>query len=244
MVSLKTVEDQLKKVGCNFRFLNRAEVKELSHILLDGETIAIGIGGMYEGGYALLCATGSRVLLIDKKPKYLTLKDIRYDMITELDFSRRMLNATINIFTPNKSLKFTAYNQHRMRQLFHHAQEKVMESRMHYMNQGQMHTPGVPDITGGAEPTAFAAFLAANAVGAEPAVASVVPEPVFVPNQARASQNYATHIPLDPPTLTTPPPTSERAAYADMPLIMSGWRRRVYGYHINRAPKPVAPPSS
>jgi len=235
MVSLKTVEDQLKKVGCNFKVLNRAEVRELSHILLEGEKIAVCIGGTYEGGYALLCATNSRVVLVDKKPKYLTLKDIRYDMITELDFSRRMMNATINIHTPNKTLKFTAYNQHRMRQLFHHAQEKVMESRMHFMNQGQIHTPGVPDMLGSNQPAAFAAFLAANAVGAEPAVATVVPEPVFVANQATETLNdYSQHIPLEP--VATPPPTAERTAtdYANMPLIMSGWRRRVYGYHKPR----------
>jgi hypothetical protein len=241
MVSLKTVEEQLKKIGVNFRFLNRAEVRELSHILLENEVIAQCVGGQYEGGYALLAATNSRVLLVDKKPKYLTLKDIRYDMITELDFSRRMMNATINIFTPNKTLKFTAYNQYRMRQLFHHAQEKVMESRMHYMNQGQtgqIHVPGVPDMAS-SQPAAFAAFLAANAVAAEPAVASVIPHPVFMPNQA--VNDYAQHIPLEPPTPQTPPPTSERAAYANMPLIMSGWRRRVYGYHINRTPKPVQP---
>jgi hypothetical protein len=241
MVSLKTVEEQLKKIGVNFRFFNRAEVKELSHVLLDNETIAQCVGGMYEGGYALLAATNSRVLLIDKKPKYLTLKDIRYDMITELDFSSRIMNSTVNIHTPNKTLKFTAYNNYRMRQLFHHAQEKVMESRMHYMNQGQQGQvhPGTPDLMSG-QPAAFAAFLAANAVAAEPATASVVPQPVFVKNQAPA--NYSQHIPLDPPT-PTPPPTSERTDYANMPLIMSGWRRRVYGYHINRSPKPVPTPT-
>ena len=243
MVSLSTVEEQLKKIGANFRFMNRAEVKELSHILLESEVIAQCIGGQYEGGYALLCATNSRILLVDKKPKYLTLKDIRYDMITELDFSRRMMNSTINVHTPNKALKFTGYNQYKMRQLFHYAQEKVMESRMHYMNQGQMHRPGVPDI-GGPESAAFTAFLAANAaIAAEPATASVVSPPRFVPNQARnaneLANSYAEHIPLEPKQ--APPPTEERVtAYANMPLIMSGWRRRVYGYH---RPKPSTPPN-
>jgi hypothetical protein len=245
MVSLSTVEEQLKKIGANFRFMNRAEVKELSHILLEGEVIAQCIGGQYEGGYALLAATNSRVLLVDKKPKYLTLKDIRYDMITELDFSRRMMNATVNIHTPNKTLKFTAYNQYRMRALFHHAQEKVMESRMHYMNQGQqMHVPGVPDIGVSDQPAAFAAFLAANAaIAAEPATASVVSPPRYVPNQARSANelanSYAEHIPLEP---KMPPPTDEHSAtaYANMPLIMSGWRRRVYGYH---RPQSQTPPT-
>jgi hypothetical protein len=86
MVTFATVEQQLKAAGCNFRFWGRSELRELCNILLPGETIAQAVNGQYEAGFALLCATDFRVLLIDKKPKYLTLKDIRFDMITELDF--------------------------------------------------------------------------------------------------------------------------------------------------------------
>lgn len=129
MVTLATVEEQLKAIGCNFRFWGRAELRELCEILLPGEKIAHAVNGQYEGGFALLCATDFRVLLIDKKPKYLTLKDIRFDMITELDFSGRMLNSTIRIYTPNKELRFTTPSNKRLRKLFTSTQHKVMEIR-------------------------------------------------------------------------------------------------------------------
>lgn len=135
MVSYATVEKQLKDVGCNFRFWGKSELRELCNILLPGETIAMAVNGQYDAGFALLCATDFRVLLIDKKPKYLTLKDIRFDMITELDFSGRMMNSTVRIFTPNKELRFTTTNTARLRKLFTHTQHKVMEIRHHFMMQ-------------------------------------------------------------------------------------------------------------
>lgn len=135
MVSLNSVEQQLKQIGCNFRVWGRAELKELCEILLPGEKIAQAVNGQYEGGFAMLVATDFRVLLIDKKPKYLTLKDVRFDMITELDFSSRMLNSTIRVYTPNKELRFTAINGVRLRKLFTHTQHKVMEIRNHFLMQ-------------------------------------------------------------------------------------------------------------
>lgn len=135
MVTLATVEQQLKAVGCNFRFWGRSELKELCEILLPGETIAQAVNGQYEAGFALLVATDFRVLLIDKKPKYLTLKDIRFDMITELDYAARMVNSTVRIYTPNKELRFTSTNSRRLRKLFTYTQHKVMEIRHRFMMQ-------------------------------------------------------------------------------------------------------------
>lgn len=135
MVTLATVEAQLRAVGCNFRFWGRPELRELCEILLPGEIIAQAVNGQYEAGFAMLVATDFRILLIDKKPKYLTLKDIRYDMITELDFSGRMVNSTIRIYTPNKELKFTTPSNRRLRKLFTHTQHKVMEIRNRFMMQ-------------------------------------------------------------------------------------------------------------
>lgn len=135
MVTLATVEQQLKAVGCNFRIWGRSEVRELCEILLPGETIAMAVNGQYDAGFALLCATDFRVLLIDKKPKYLTLKDIRFDMITELDFAARMVNSTIRIYTPNKELRFTSTSSNRLRKLFTYTQHKVMEIRHRFMMQ-------------------------------------------------------------------------------------------------------------
>lgn len=143
MVTLATVDEQLKAVGCSVRFWGRAELRELCQILLPGEQIAQAVNGQYEAGWAMLVATNLRVLLIDKKPKYLTLKDIRYDMITELDFSGRMMNSTVRIYTPNKELKFTTPSAKRLRVLFTYTQHKVMENRHHFAQQ-------FPQLHGGA----------------------------------------------------------------------------------------------
>lgn len=139
MVTLATVEEQLRAVGCSFRFWGRSEMKELCEILLPGEKIAQAVNGQYDAGFAMLVATDFRVLLIDKKPKYLTLKDIRFDMITELDFSGRMMNSAIRIYTPNKELRFTTPSQRRLRKLFTHVQHKVMEIRHRFMMQQFQH---------------------------------------------------------------------------------------------------------
>lgn len=129
MVQLSVVESQLKDLGLNFRFFGRAEVHELAKILSPGEAIAQALNGYYENGFALLCVTDHRLLLIDRKPLFLTLEDIRFDMVSEVDFNHRLLNAMIRVYTPNKSLVFTSWNHKRLRILVEYLQEQVMKSR-------------------------------------------------------------------------------------------------------------------
>lgn len=137
-LKVKYLEDQLKRIGCNFRFWGRAELKELADILLPDEIVEHCVNGQYERGFAMLVATNQRVLLIDKKPMYLSLEDIRFDMISEIDYNHRMLNATVFICTLNKALSFTAYNHGRLRKLFHYVQTQVMEIRQHYQQQSKI----------------------------------------------------------------------------------------------------------
>jgi len=150
MTSLKQVEDQLKRVGCNFRFWCRPEIRELCRILMPGETIAQAVVGRYENGFALLCVTDHRLLLIDKKPMFLTLEDLRFDMISEIDYSSQMLDGTVRIMTPNRKLVFTAWNQARLRNVLNYTQLRVSEIRQHYMQRQfqvqpqQLQQVGVP----------------------------------------------------------------------------------------------------
>ncbi len=148
MVHLHTIEEQLKAIGCNFRFFGRPEIKELTKILLPGETIAQCTNGYYEGGIALLCVTDHRLLLVDRKPMYLTIEDLRFDMISEIDFNHRLLNATVRIFSTNKSLIFTSWNHQRLRKLIEYLQHRVVFIRnqhQHAMMQQQF--AQVPEYT-------------------------------------------------------------------------------------------------
>jgi len=91
--------------------------------------------GRYEGGFALLCVTNHRLLLVDRKPMFLSLEDIRFDMISEIDFSARLLESTVNVMTPNRKLVFSSWSQHRMRKMLDYTQRRVMEVRQQYMVQ-------------------------------------------------------------------------------------------------------------
>jgi hypothetical protein len=135
MITLSALDEQLMRASCNFRFWGRGELRELRHILMDNETINFAVNGYYSGGFALLCVTNQRLLLVDHKPMYLSLEDIRYDMIAEIDYNYRLLNAAVRIFTPNKQFMFTSWSQHKLRELTNYTQQRVMEIRQYYMGQ-------------------------------------------------------------------------------------------------------------
>jgi hypothetical protein len=128
MVSTQSVDKQLKRLGFKKHGWGQHEVGELHNILLPDEEIHELVNGFYEGGFALLVATDVRVLLVDKKPlNYLTVEDLRFDMINEMDYSHRLLGAQINIATGNKTLKFSSLNQQRLRKLIGHVQHSMAE---------------------------------------------------------------------------------------------------------------------
>jgi len=142
MVSVQSVTDQLKRVNFVAHFWNRAEVRELPNILLPDEEIYECANGAYEGGLAVLVATNVRVLLIDKKLlNYLTVEDLRFDMINEIDYSHRLMGAYISISAGAKNLRFTSYNQPRLRKLINHVQHCIAEAKKqqndHQLGQNQ-----------------------------------------------------------------------------------------------------------
>lgn len=130
MVSQKSITAQLKKIGFSQHAWGRAEVRELPNIILPDEEIFECVNGTYEGGFALLVATDVRVLLIDKKPfNYLTVEDLRFDMINEIDYNHRVFGAYVDISTGNRALKFRSYNQPRLRKLINHVQHCMAQSK-------------------------------------------------------------------------------------------------------------------
>lgn len=149
MVELSVIDKQLKKIGLNNRFFGRPEVRELCHILADDEKIDHAVNGHYDGGFALLLTTDRRVLLIDKKPLFLSMEDIRYGMISEVDLCTRLLDTTITINTIGKHLRFISWNRDRLRDLMHHIQHRVMELRQADDDsswQAQPHLQAVPEM--------------------------------------------------------------------------------------------------
>ncbi len=132
-VSHDEIQRQLKAIGVEFRVWGRWEARELEHIIVPGETIQYCLNGRYEGGFAMLCITDQRIVLIDKKPFYLTLEDIRYDMVSEVDYNMRLIDATLVVCTVNKKLHFTALRAGLLRKATAYIQNRVMEFRQQHM---------------------------------------------------------------------------------------------------------------
>jgi hypothetical protein len=142
MVDAKSVHTQLKRLKFDTRGWGRAEINELPNILSPDEKIYECVNGLYEGGFALLVATNVRVLLVDKKPlNFLTVEDLRFDMINQIDYNHRLMGASITISTGYKTLKFTSYNKPRLRKLINHVQDRMSEIKKeeneHQENQKQ-----------------------------------------------------------------------------------------------------------
>ena len=159
MVTMRAIEDQLQRINSPIKYWGRAELRELQHILVEDEQIQFCLNGRYKGGFALLCVTDRRILLVDRKLFYLTLEDIRYDMISEVDYNYRLLDATIKVCTPNKNLEFTSYKKADLRKMTAFVQSHVMNIRQQvgepslqaYMPEGTaIPTQKVPQYAGAA----------------------------------------------------------------------------------------------
>jgi hypothetical protein len=131
MVKAHDVRRQLRRIGADYHFWGVPELRELPKVLFDSEIIRHVINGRYSGGFATLCATDMRVLLIDKKPLFLTLEDIRYDMVSDVMFNHRLMNASLILGTVHNSISFIGFNKTRLRTMTNFIQEKVMEYRNH-----------------------------------------------------------------------------------------------------------------
>lgn len=128
MISKTNLDTQLRGLHFNPSGWGRAEVKELSDVLMPGEEIDECVNGFYEAGFALLISTKDRLLLLDKKPlNYLVVEDLRFDMINEFDYGHRLLGAHIRVSTGMKTLHFTTWSQPRLRRLYSYVQYRMTE---------------------------------------------------------------------------------------------------------------------
>lgn len=132
MISLTQVEQQLKKVGCYFRFWGRGEIRELANVLTPDEHVAHCANGRYEGGFAMLVVTDQRLLLIDHKPMFVAVEDIRFDMIAEIDYSAQLMISTVKVITPSRTLNFSSWSSYHLREVLNYTQQRMLELRQHY----------------------------------------------------------------------------------------------------------------
>ena len=129
MIAQTEVDEQLKAIGVSFGFWGSKDARELKRVLMPGEHITYAVNGYYDGGFAILCVTNLRVLVVDKKPFSLTVEDLRYDMIAEVDYNRRIVTANIQIVTPLRTILFTTWEFHRLRESSQYIQKRLLDMR-------------------------------------------------------------------------------------------------------------------
>jgi hypothetical protein len=126
MVGTEEVLQQFHRIGVKPSPWARAEIKELARLLVPGEQVTNVVFGWYENGFALLCCTDQRVLLIDKKPFFLKMEDLRYDKISEIKFLNRLLDSTVVLSYAGQKLDFKSWDQKGLRKLMEYVQDTIM----------------------------------------------------------------------------------------------------------------------
>lgn len=161
MISLDVLEDQLGLIGRNLHFWGRTEMRELARIISPDETIKECVNGRYENGFGLLCVSDKRVLLVDKKPLFLMIEDIRFEMITEVDYSEQAFMGSIRIVTPSHTLIFTSWSQSRLRSALDYVQFQVAKLRqLQEQNLGRPTFQPRLDMTGASADAPMAGYFA------------------------------------------------------------------------------------
>ncbi len=137
MVERTIIAKQLENIDVRLPFWLSPEIKQLSRIIAPNETIRHALNGRYEGGLALLCATDHRLLIIDKKPFFLSVEDLRYDMLAEVDFTHQLFDGTIHLVTMNKDVWFVSFKKKQLGHVTDYIHQKLSEKNNEYQKEMQ-----------------------------------------------------------------------------------------------------------
>lgn len=261
MVDQKVIQQQLKDLKFGGSPWNQAELRELPHIIHEGEKISELVNGYYEGGVALLVATELRLLLIDKKPfNFLNVEDLRFDMINEIDYGHRIMGATITISTGSKTLKFKSYNQPRLRSLINLVQEHMSNGKKEQSEKADTQQQHLQEINKQLQMYLMAQHQQLQQqlnAGTQQSQQAEPPKPspqlsdyLFAQQLLEQFQNTGGQIPLAPaPTpspavVTQPAPKTTAPAEPVSPTntsddMVADARREVFGNYIASTPKPA-----
>lgn len=132
MVAQKSLRSQLSRLRLHFWVFGRAEVRELRKILKPGEVIVHCAHGYYHGGSGLLVATNDRLLLIDKRPFYLNLEELKYHTIRDVSVKRHFLSATIRIRSGYKNLHFRSISDARIVMISDYVNDEIEVARRRF----------------------------------------------------------------------------------------------------------------
>lgn len=110
-------------------FFGRRELEELHSLLMPDEELMATISGYYAAGFAVLCVTSRRVLLIDKKLVRLNIEDVRLESIREVNYSQQAFFASLSLYFSGRALQFKTWHRSELRQASQIVQQKMFDMR-------------------------------------------------------------------------------------------------------------------
>lgn len=110
-------------------FFNARELAEIPRLLMKGEHMLAAVNGFYTAGTAVLCVTSKRLLLVDKKLLRLSIEDVRFESIKEVNYSQQAILASLCFFYAGREMQFRTWHRRELRILSQVVQEKMFDVR-------------------------------------------------------------------------------------------------------------------
>lgn len=96
---IERIKKELIAAGVSKYGLLKAESRYLPQIIHANEHIGGVVYGRYKGGLAMLIATDQRTIFLDKKPMFVTMDELTYDVVSGVKYNRAGLVDTITLHT-------------------------------------------------------------------------------------------------------------------------------------------------
>lgn len=93
------VQNRLRQIGVSKYGLLRAESRYLHRIIHSDENIMAVVYGHNVEGTAMLIATDSRLIYLDKKPLFVKSDELTYDIVSGVSYSHVSIFTTVTLHT-------------------------------------------------------------------------------------------------------------------------------------------------
>lgn len=105
------VKQELQKLGVSRYALWRAESRHLPSIIHKDELIGGVVYGKHVDNFAMLVATDRRIIFLDKRPLFVNVDEITYDVVSGISFSHAGIGSTVTLHTRIKDYPIRTFNQ-------------------------------------------------------------------------------------------------------------------------------------
>lgn len=105
------IKQRLRSLGVSSWALRSAESRYLPHIIHEDEDIQGVVYGKSDDGFAMLIATDTRVIYLDKKPLFVIEDEITYDVISGVSRGQVGPGSTIKLHTRVKDYTIRTFNE-------------------------------------------------------------------------------------------------------------------------------------